>query len=540
MAYAERVPSPAGDYWRGRYKDPDGRYLTVRDEHDQVIRYKTKREASQAADDAESDVRKGRWRDPASGRVKFKHWANKWYAGLDLAETTMDNRRRHLENHLIPFFGEEDLIDIDGELIGEWKRYERKQGNKESSISTWGGTLSMCLAPAVPKLIPANPALQNRRQGRQSGRPGRLPRGKEGRTVTDAPGIMAIAERMAILTGHDQDFILIWQMYTGALRLGETIGLEREYVAADSVDVEWQLADVAGKLIRCPPKADSYGTLDQPPYMAALIAGLVAASQAERCPCHGRAYVFRGMGAPPRRGNVPLRVIAAAAGVSQSAVSYVLAGKSCVAPRTRARVEAAITQTGYQPGPDRGSAVVWHWQRSTFREMLTAAVSGWFPPDGDSSPARPVYLAGDWPGVRVKGRNAAARADFGWLPVARGMTSHGARRSARTRMEEERIPDVAAETRLRHEIQGVSGAYRFVTETMRRQILEMLQADFEAALDARLELSPRSTVGVLDRLLLDRAQARKPRLLPRNSPDQPIPVRSSPSPARATAPRGHR
>ena len=69
MAYAEKVPSPSGAYWRGRYKDPDGRYLSVRGDRGTVTRFGTRKEAAQAAGDAESDVRKGRWRDPAAGRI---------------------------------------------------------------------------------------------------------------------------------------------------------------------------------------------------------------------------------------------------------------------------------------------------------------------------------------------------------------------------------------------------------------------------------------------------------------------------------------
>lgn len=43
------------------------------------------------------------------------------------------------------------------------------------------------------------------------------------------------------------------------------------------------------------------------------------------------------------------RDVASAAGVSQSTVSYVLSGKRFVAPETRARVEEAMTELGYQP-----------------------------------------------------------------------------------------------------------------------------------------------------------------------------------------------
>ena len=31
MAYAEKIKSVAGDYWRGKFKGPEGKYVSVRD-----------------------------------------------------------------------------------------------------------------------------------------------------------------------------------------------------------------------------------------------------------------------------------------------------------------------------------------------------------------------------------------------------------------------------------------------------------------------------------------------------------------------------
>jgi hypothetical protein len=52
MGYAEK----RGDYWRGRYKLGPGRYGTVSDDAGNTVKFRTKREAKQAADDA--DVRR--------------------------------------------------------------------------------------------------------------------------------------------------------------------------------------------------------------------------------------------------------------------------------------------------------------------------------------------------------------------------------------------------------------------------------------------------------------------------------------------------
>jgi hypothetical protein len=102
--------------------------------------------------------------------------------------------------------------------------------------------------------------------------------------------------------------------------------------------------------------------------------------------------------------------------------------------------------------------------------------------------------------MRVQGRNAQGRAEFHWLPVAKGMTPHGMRHAGRTWMEEQRVHRVLAETQMRHELGGIE-VYRHVTDAMRDELRERLQAAWLEALARRGDLSPRSPVKVLDTLL---------------------------------------
>lgn len=514
MAYAEKVPSPSGAYWRGRYKDPEGRYLTVRDEQGRVVRFTAKKDAEQAADDAESDVRKGRWRDPSAGRITFAEWADEWYAGLDLAVSTMSNIKRHLQEHLLPAFGSESLGDIGAAAIGRWERAEKAQGYKASSVRTWRGTLHTCLEDAVGRHVAANPATRKRGRGKRAGRKsgGRGPE----KVITSPLGALLIAERMAILSGRDDEFVMTVAAFWDGLRLGEFIGMEKTYVRPKALRIEWQLHEVDGTLLRCPPKDESYGDIGHPPFLADLLAAHIARTHPEPCPCHGKAYVFRGMGRPRSGGTVPLRVVAAAAGVSETAAASVLTGKGRAGEAAHRAVERAVKETGYkrEPAPE---SPAWHWRRSAFEEMFTAAASGWFPARSPL-PRRTVPLAGEWPGIRVRGRNSQGRAEFCWLPVAAGLTPHGLRHSSKTWMEEARIPEVLSEERLRHEIPGISGAYRHVTPVMRRDLNEAMTGAWEEAIDARLAMSASSPVPVLDSLLRERLEARKPALVPRNSP----------------------
>lgn len=536
MAYAEEVKSPRGDYWRGRYKDPDGRYLSVRDEAGRPARFAGKREALRAANAAEADVGAGRWRDPAAGEITFRKWASEWYAGLELAETTMENRKLVLETHLIPEFGKKTLREMERAAlpgIRNWERKLKAAGYAPLTVRAYRNILHTCLEDAVPKHMQYNPATVKPNRGRRSGRTATARRGSE-KAVTDTAGILATAERFAILTGRDDEFVMIVLKYFGALRLGELIGLEREYVRRDTLRVEWQLARAGGRLVRCAPKDDSIDDVVMPPFIGQLLAGHMKRVPAQPCPCHGKAYVFRGAGIPKPRWNRPLRDLALLAGIDYSVVRKAVAGGSQLRPERRREVLAAAERFGFEREsvPD-GPA--WHCSPERFQKLFTAAASGWYPPDS-GQPRRPVLLKGDWPGTRVKGPQAARRGEFMWLPAApAGLTPHCERHSIKTTLEWRRIPEIASETHMRHRVGGVSGVYRHTTPAMRAELADVMTDEWTSALDARLDMSLSlgltevlSPVTVLDGLLRERLEARKPALVPRDSPGQPENVRNLP------------
>lgn len=89
---------------------------------------------------------------------------------------------------------------------------------------------------------------------------------------------------------------MVLKGYTG-MRWGEIVGLERKFVRPASVRVEWQLYELdSGEFERCPPKDDSYRTIDTPQWLSGLVASHIARTESAPCPCHEHAYVFRGHG----------------------------------------------------------------------------------------------------------------------------------------------------------------------------------------------------------------------------------------------------
>jgi integrase len=138
-------------------------------------------------------------------------------------------------------------------------------------------------------------------------------------------GALLLAERCAVLSGRDDEFILVvTDAWTGA-RWGELAGLERRYCRMSTLRIEHQLAELDdGTFLKCPPKEDSRRTVDLPPFLTALLSRQIKATQAdsaEVCTCHrpdgstephpGGVYVFTGRTSRRRDGKKLVPVTAA-------------------------------------------------------------------------------------------------------------------------------------------------------------------------------------------------------------------------------------
>ncbi len=473
MAYAEKRGRGSRIYYIARYSDGQGKWPSVKGADGKAVRYKTKREAKKAAEDAEADVRGGRWQAPNAGKETFGQWANVWYSRQDLASRTMGNYRSALETSLLPYFQDDPLVDISPDTVGKWERHMRSQGYKPDTIRTYRGVLSVVLADAAAppeNKIDFNPVPKPRGRGRRAGKARhRAPE----KPIVDPLGALLIAERCAVLSGRDDEFVLVIALsYTGA-RWAELVGLERPYLRGTVLRIEQQLEELDdGTWERCAPKDDSRRDVDLPDFLAALLAQQASATRAPReelCSCYrptkdtpahpGGAHVFTGRinrRRDPRNALVPVR-----------------------AP---------------------------HWRRSGFESMIfKPAAEGWYPPKAPR-PRRPVpVLAGPFPGIPVRGRNYIERSTACWLPIAEGLTPHLLRHSHKTWINEDRIDAKLSHERFGHEMGGMGARYSHVTDSMRSELCEALTARWEAALDARLKISASSPVAVLDELLRDRA-----------------------------------
>lgn len=461
---------------------------------------------------AENRDRGGGRPEPSLGQETFGEYANRWYEAQDLAASTMQNYKRHIEEHLLPDFEDKALASILRTDVDLWERKENAV-YAASSVRTWRATLHVIFEDAIYEgLITTNPAARRRGRGKRAGRSRN--RGPE-KVVTDALGILLTAERAALLSGRDDEFVaVVLKGYTG-MRWGEIVGLETEFARPSSVRVEWQLYELdTGELVRCPPKDDSYRTIDSMDWLAALVAKHVARTKPKPCLCHGKAYVFRGQGTTRTGGHQGAKLVDVArqAEVSTGTVSNVLNHPDRVTEAKRLRVEQAMSDLRFVRGGVVSEHAA-HWRRNGFATWLfTPAVSGWYPKKAPQE-SRPVPLLGEpWPGVPVRGRAASDRADACWLPIAKGLTPHGLRHTHRTVMEDLGTERVLMDQRMGHIDSSVSARYAHVTPGMRQRLMLGLTEQWETALDARLALSPTSPVRVLNDLLCARASmVRSPR-----------------------------
>jgi Bacterial regulatory proteins, lacI family len=196
-----------------------------------------------------------------------------------------------------------------------------------------------------------------------------------------------------------------------------------------------------------------------------------------------------------------LAEVARRSGVSTGTVSNVLNRPEVVAKATREAVLTMVTDLGYTR-TDRWTDPAAHWRRNGFATWLfQPAATGRYPANAPK-PVRPVPIVGQpWPGVPVRGRGAANRADACWLPIAAGLTPHGLRHTYKTLMVQLGTPSTVMDEQMGHADGSVQARYSHGTPEMWQRLLDGLTGLWNEALAARRRLSSGSPVGVLDRLL---------------------------------------
>lgn len=255
--------------------------------------------------------------------VTVNEWFARWWPGIDLSLKGRNNYEYIFRAHVLTEWGHWKLSDIKASDVNAWEQRMIAAGYSRTGVAQSARTrLTTLLGDAVIEgLIGSNPALRQRHRGRRSGA-GTAGRGQEKRALTPFQAFVA-AERMGIMSGRDDEFILGVTMSWCALRDGEVFGLQRPDVRLGKIRLDWQLLEEGGEFYRLPPKDDSNRDIDIPPFLQTLLTRQIAAHPEQKCACKpktiegqqeqpcqgGEPYIFLGeQGAHPRRSNFSRRV----------------------------------------------------------------------------------------------------------------------------------------------------------------------------------------------------------------------------------------
>lgn len=523
-----------GKFWRARWQSPSGKT-------ESVSGFLTERAADKYWQRQEADIEAHRYVDPRAGQIVFEDWVNLWFPTLDLERSTLETRMYHLEMWAIPAFQGRSLAAIASapEEIDAWELAMTTTAEKPVSKRTARdvrSTLATCLQAAVRgKRIPTNPAIRERATGKKATRRMARRQSKSKPWVTPIEGFN-LAERAAVLSGRDDEFVeLITILYTG-LRWSESKGLDPDLLHEGVWDIDWKLYELKSRFYRQYPKDGSVRAIDTPPFLDALVGTHLDRMKDTRCACDsqtedpycaGGAYTFLGPDrAHARRSDFSRRVFRPAADGRYPAQG---GGK----PRPAAPVLADVSSSW--PGVVAPARLVnGVFEVPTSRGILRRPER--LPVNSRSKRDALILFAVDQ-GMALSAAEALTReqlldrfvrtsylpegAGWGamWLPLQEGLTPHGLRRSHETWMAEDRIADVLRDDRMGHigedddpdAKRSMRDRYTRISPAMRGELVDSLQRRWEQSLVERVEMeqiwfrdsreSPRSPVGIVNEIL---------------------------------------
>ncbi|TYB69644.1 tyrosine-type recombinase/integrase [Nonomuraea sp. PA05] len=472
--------------------------------------------------------------------VTVNEWFARWWTGLDVGLRSRGNYAYLFRAHVLPEWGETALSDIKASDVNTWEQRMIRAGYARDGVASGARTrLATLLGDAVTEgLIGSNPALRQRHRGRRSG-VGTAGRGREKTAITPFEA-MCLCERMGVLSGRDDEFIFGVTLAFGALRYGEGIGLQREYVKLGRLRVDWQLIEDGGKFYLGPPKDDSNRDVDLPPFLQELLNRQIAAHPDQRCRCKpvtiegqdeqpcqgGGAFVFLGERAGHHRNsNFARRVFDPAAdgwyptskgrrgtkkhreedrkiGVAYKPVLVELdtPWPGSPLPAWPAAVPGhpydAPRVLGYQRRP-LGLGVN---AASSKADLVAFAIRQGIPVEQARDLTREAILD-----LFVRSQYVSEKAPVAsWAPITEGLRPHDLRHAHSTWLMDLGTPLQLRDDRMGHaspEMRGMRGTYTHVSRESRAWLREQLERLWQDALARRAWFGLHSPVKILDELL---------------------------------------
>jgi integrase len=238
------------------YRDPDGKQRRKT--------YRVKRNAMAFASTVEADKLRGRWIDPAAGRVTFEEYATEWMAMQTFDPSTRLAVENRLGVHVIPVLGRKQLRDIKPSTMQAWLRGVEQLAPR-TRVLILGHVSAIFSAAVDDALIATNPC---------NAKSVRRPKVPVRRVVPwEHDRVLAVREALP-----DRYRVIVMLGAGLGLRQGEAFGLSPDDVdwLRGTVQVRRQVKLVGPHQVFGPPK---YGRVREVPlsesvkeYLAAYLA----------------------------------------------------------------------------------------------------------------------------------------------------------------------------------------------------------------------------------------------------------------------------
>jgi integrase len=264
-----------GMRWRVRYKTPAGQ--------ERSKSFARKADAERFRATTEADLIRGRWTDPASGRVLLADYARGWISGHAGEPTTVDQIRSRVETHIIPALGGFRLAELRPSQIQSFiTALDVAPGTARGVLTTLGSILN---AAVDDELIATNPVHR--------------PSVRAPRVVRERKDCWTAEQVAAIRAALPERYRVICDIGAGCgLRIGEILGLDLDSaeMLPHLMHVRQQVRLVGGRMVLAPPKNHKERTLPLPEPVAQAIAAHLAVVPATEV-----VLPWRTPAGPPRR-----------------------------------------------------------------------------------------------------------------------------------------------------------------------------------------------------------------------------------------------
>ena len=262
MASIRRHPN-APSRWQVRYRDPSGRQRSEN--------FAKKSDAEKTANLIEADKLRGRWTDPALGKLTYAEWSEQYESSRHgLRPSTRARDDSYLANLVLPTFGEIPISAIHPIDVRQWIAKLVSAGYAPATVRKAAQLLRASLDAAVREgLLPRSPATHID-----------LPK-------VETPDLRVLTaeeiERVALASPARYRAMVLTAGYTG-LRFGEIAGLKasRLNLLKRSLQVTHSLTDVSGMVTLGPVKTPaSRRRISLPAFLTDALASHLATHRSE-------------------------------------------------------------------------------------------------------------------------------------------------------------------------------------------------------------------------------------------------------------------